>query len=69
MLTFFTLLVITYSLDGEEAQARILYTSEAACITAMEQVAPLLDPAITLEMVQCQKTTAISRSPRPKARP
>ena len=69
MLTFFTVMVITYSFNGEEVQSRLLYTDEMSCGNALLHVDTLLDPAMTLEMVQCERSGLISRSPRPKARP
>ena len=69
MLTFFTVLVITYSFNGEEVQSRLLYTSEWACSDALKRVEDFVDPDMEIEIAQCQRSDLISRSPRPKMRP
>lgn len=69
MVTFFTVMVITFSLDTEEAQMRLLYTSEMACSDAMKTIETVVDPALEIEMLQCQRSEMMSRSPRPKSRP
>lgn len=69
MVTFFTMMVITFSLDTEEAQMRLLYTSETACSDAMQTIETVVDPALHIEMLQCQRSEMMSRSPRPKSRP
>jgi len=69
MLTFFTVMIITVSFNGQEAQTRLLYSSQQACSDAMRSAEALIDSAMTVEMVQCQQSNLISRSPRPKARP
>lgn len=67
--TFFTVLIITYTFNSEELQSRILYTSMGECGTAMEKIHSLLDPALKVEMIQCDESDILSRSQRPKARP
>lgn len=69
MVTFFTVMVITFSLDTEEAQMRLLYTSEMACSEAMQTIETVIDPTLEVEMIQCQRSNLISRAPRPPARP
>jgi hypothetical protein len=69
MLTFFTVMIITYSAQGEEVQSRLLYSSQRACSDAMAAAEALVDASMTVEMVQCQESNLISRAPRPKARP
>lgn len=69
MTTFFTVMIVTFSINNEEAQMRLLYTSAMACGNAIEAVEAAMDPALTIEMVQCKRSNLISGSPRPKPRP
>ena len=66
MTTFFTVLILTYSVQGEELQMRIVYESEAECSSAIALAGALVAEPLA---VQCVESNLISWSPRPQARP
>lgn len=68
-MTFFTVLIITYALDGQELQSRLLYTSEAECDRAIRQIETVLDPRLDVLQLRCARSNLLSASPRPKPRP
>jgi hypothetical protein len=67
-MTFYTILVIAYTVAGEPAATRVIYTSEAACGNALATIAQTADPAWRDVSYHCQQTGVLSATPRPKAR-
>lgn len=69
MITYFTVMILTYHLDGERLQSKILFPSAQACGDAL----PLYhEPVYAFDkgsMAQCEVTDIISKTTRPKARP
>jgi len=66
MTTFFTVLILTYSVHGEELQMRMVYETEAKCSAAIAVAESLVEEPLA---VRCVKSNLISWSPRPQARP
>jgi len=67
-MTFYTILVIAYTVAGEPAATRLIYTSEAACSAAIVPMSQTADPAWRDVSYHCQQTGVLSATPRPKAR-
>jgi len=66
MTTFFTILILTYSVQGEELQMHMVYETEAKCSAAIAVAETLVAEPLA---AQCIKSNLISWSPRPQARP
>jgi len=69
MLKFYTILILTYTANGDEFQSKILYPSWEAC---SEAIAPIYEPIreyFVETMAQCDVTDIPSKSIRPRARP
>ena len=69
MLEFFTVMVLTYSYQGERLQSKILFPSLRACSAAMDTFHETLDANSPGTMTQCRITEIASKSIRPRARP
>ena len=69
MIEFFTVMVLTYSYQGERLQSKILFPSLRACSAAMDAFHETLDINADGTMTQCRITDMPSKSIRPKARP
>jgi hypothetical protein len=69
MISYFTVMVLTYTIDGEPLQSKILFPSHRACSDAMIEVHKAVDQHFTGTMTQCSVTDIPSKSIRPKARP
>lgn len=69
MLEWFTVMVLTYSANGEPLQSKVLFPSQAACCAAMNTFHETLDASFPGTMTQCVVSEIPSKSIRPKARP
>lgn len=69
MTTFWTVLVLTYTIDGWEHQSRILLPSMAACGAAMDPIHETMEDYYDDTMSQCLESDVLSATIRPKARP
>ena len=69
MLEWFTIMVLTYSANGEELQSKVLFPSQAACSAAMHAFHETIDASFPGTMTQCVVSDIPSKSIRPKARP
>ena len=69
MIEFFTVMVLTYSANGEPLQSKVLFPSQAACCAAMDTFHETLDASFPGTMTQCVVSDIPSKSIRPKARP
>jgi len=65
MTTFFTVLILTYAVQGEELQMRMLYETEAECSDMLMHAEALVADPLA---VQCVKSDMISWAPRPPHR-
>lgn len=65
---YFTLLILSYAVDGESLEARILTRSATDCAVALTAADPLFE-ALDAEAIRCISTGIPSSSTRPKARP
>ena len=66
MTTFFTVLILSYQVQGQELQARWVYESAAECSQAIAAAEALVPNALA---VTCQQSGMISYAPRPPLRP
>ena len=69
MIEFFTVMVLTYSANGEPLQSKVLFPSQAACCAAMDTFHETLDASFPGTMTQCVVSEIPSKSTRPKVRP
>ena len=69
MIEFFAVMIITYSVAGEEVQSKIAFPSHQACSAAMDAFHDRINGHFPGAMTQCEQTHIISKSIRPKARP
>ena len=69
MIEWFTVMVLTYSANGEPLQSKVLFPSQAACCAAMDTFHETLDASFPGAMTQCVVSDIPSKSIRPKARP
>jgi len=69
MITFYTVLILQYSIHGETVQSKILFPSERECGAAMSSIYQHIYAIDKDSMALCRKTHLISASMRPKARP
>jgi len=69
MIKYFTIMVITYTANGEDLQSKVLFPSQRACGEALlfwhDEVEKHFPGAVAV----CEKTDIPSASIRPKARP
>lgn len=66
MTTFFTVLILSYQVQGQELQARLVYESQAECSQAIAAAEALVPDVLA---VTCQKSNLISYAPPPMERP
>ena len=66
MTTFFTVLILSYKVQGQELQARWIYESQAECSQAIASAEALVPDVLA---VTCQRSSMISWAPRPTGRP
>jgi hypothetical protein len=66
MTTFFTVLILTYAVQGQELQMRMVYETEAECSEVMMRAEALVADPLA---VQCVKSNMISWAPPPMERP
>ena len=69
MITFYTVLILQYSISGESLQSKILFPSERECGAAMSSIYHHIYAIDKDSIALCKKTHLISASIRPKARP
>ena len=66
MTTFFTVLILSYQVQGQELQARWVYESQMECSEAITAAEALVPDVLA---VTCQRSSMISYAPAPMARP
>jgi hypothetical protein len=69
MISYFTIMVLSYHVQGEYVQSRIVFPSAQACGDALPAY---YEPVYAFDrdsMAQCEATGIASKSIRPKARP
>ena len=66
MTTFFTVLILSYQVQGQELQARWVYESQAECSQAIAAAEALVPNVLA---VTCQRSNLISQAPLPMERP
>ena len=66
MTTFFTVLILSYQIQGQELQARWVYESQAECSEAITAAEALVPDVLA---VTCQRSNMISWAPAPMERP
>jgi len=69
MISFFTILVLQYQVNGEELQSKILYPSLEVCVEALEPVYEPIHQHFKNTLARCDVTDIPSKSIRPQARP
>jgi hypothetical protein len=60
-----TILIALYG----DVESRILFPSEAECSAALAPIQTMLEASYNDVAVLCERSTLLSASPRPKARP
>ena len=65
MTTFFTVLILSYQVQGQELQARLVYESQMECSQAITAAEALVPDVLA---VTCQRSNLISQAPRPPVR-
>lgn len=66
MTTFFTVLILSYQVHGQELQARWVYESQMECSQAIAAAEALVPDVLA---VTCQRSNMISWAPAPMERP
>ena len=66
MTTFFTVLILSYQVQGQELQARWVYESAVECSQAIAAAETLVPDVLA---VTCQRSNMISWAPAPMERP
>ena len=66
MTTFFTVLILSYQVHGQELQARWVYESQMECSQAISAAEALVPDVLA---VTCQRSNLISYAPPPMERP
>lgn len=67
MTTFFTVLILSYAVQGEELQMRLVYENEIECSVAIASVEQIM-PEDRILAVTCARSNLISAAPRPPVR-
>ncbi len=65
MTTFFTVLILSYAVQGQELQMRMVYETQAECSEMMMHAEALVSDPLA---VQCVRSDMISWAPRPPHR-
>ena len=68
-MTYFTVLILAYSLGGEDLQSKILFPSARTCGDALTAYYEPIRAFDKNSSAHCVQTDVISNSFRPKARP
>ena len=66
MTTFFTVLILSYAVQGQELQMRMVYETQAECSEMMMHAEALVSDPLA---VQCVRSNMISWAPAPMERP
>jgi len=69
MLTYYTVLILSYTLDDQQFVAKMMFNSQTECQNTMDAIYPELQKSYTQPMAQCIRSDIASSSIRPKARP
>ena len=64
-----TLMFVLYTVNGEDVESRVLFPSEAECSAALQPMQAILEASYDDVAVLCERSTLLSASPRPVARP
>ena len=67
-MTFWTFLILTYPVLGEDAESIVLFPSMKQCGDAMPALYEPIRAVYPDSMAQCRETRILSSSLRPKAR-
>ena len=68
-MTFWTFLILTYPVLGEDVESVVMFPSMKACGDAMPAIYEPIRQTYTDSMAQCRETRILSSSLRPLARP
>jgi len=69
MITYYTVMILTYTIQGELLQSKILYPSAKECGDALEHVYPTIYKFDKSSIGQCKRTNTISKAMRPRSKP
>ena len=69
MTKFWTFLILTYPVLGEDAESVIMFPSMKECGDAMPAIYEPIHKVYPDSMAQCHETRVLSSSLRPKERP
>jgi len=69
MITYYTVMILSYTLDGEYLQSKILFPNAKACGDALTAYYEPIRAFDSDSMAQCKRTNVMSKTLRPKARP
>ena len=68
-MTFWTFLILTYPVLGEDVESVVMFPSMKACGDAMPAIYEPIRQTYPDSMAQCRETRVLSSSLRPKERP
>jgi|GEM_PF-3417138 hypothetical protein len=66
---FWTVLIALYGVGDGDVESRVLFPSEAECGAALQPMQTILQASYDDVAVLCERSTLLSASPRPVARP
>ena len=66
---FWTVLIALYGVGDGDVESRVLFPSEAESSAALQPMQAILEASYDDVAVLCERSTLLSASPRPKARP
>jgi len=69
MITYYAVMILSYTLEGEPLQSKILYPSAKECGDALKQVYPTIYKFDKDSVGQCKLTDIMSKVIRPRSRP
>ena len=69
MIEYFTIMILSYHVQGEYLQSRIIFPSAQACGDALPAYYEPIYAFDKDSMAQCERTNILSKTIRPKARP
>ena len=68
-MTYFTVLILSYTLAGEHLQSKILFPDPKSCGDALTAYYEPIRAFDKNSSAHCVETNVLSKSPRPKPRP
>jgi hypothetical protein len=64
-----TVLIALYGVGDGDVESRVLFPSAAECSAALQPMQAILEASYSDVAVMCERSTLLSASPRPVARP